>query len=63
MICKMCDGKEWMVLQQHPLDRKLDLVAPCLGCSASKNLNEIQARRNIKLVRDAQYQWTEQTVN
>jgi len=57
--CGMCGGKEWMTLEGNPLDKMQTLVAPCLGCSSTKNLNEIQDRRGIKLVRNDQLDWVE----
>lgn len=60
--CRMCNGKEWMILEMNPMDRAHDHVAPCLMCSPTKNLNEIQDRRNIKLQRDDYGRWFEETV-
>lgn len=41
--CKMCEGKKWITLQP------MNLVAPCVGCSADKKLSEIEADQNGKL--------------
>lgn len=62
--CSMCGDREWIVLQQHPLERELeDLVAPCLGCSGTKNVREIEKRRCIKLERNSKNEWVEVPVN
>lgn len=62
MSCEICSGREWMVLQQNPLDPSQDLVAPCLGCSGHKNLNKIENERGIKLVRGPDQRWQEQSI-
>lgn len=57
--CNMCAGKEWMILEFHPLMREHDKVAPCLMCSSHKNLNEIKERRQVTIQRGENKCWQE----
>lgn len=61
--CAICGGRKWMVLQQHPMMREHDLVAPCLMCSAKEKLSSIEADGKFKLQRDAENIWREVRTN
>lgn len=40
-----------MILVQNPMRRDMDLVAPCVGCSPSLNLHDIEKARGMRLIR------------
>lgn len=61
--CQVCHGKEWMILQQSPIDRTMDLVAPCLGCAGHKSLNQVMKDRGIAIDRAPDGTFYEATVN
>lgn len=57
--CYICGDRQWMVLQQNPIDPSHDLVAPCLGCSPTKSLKQITLERGIELIRGPDQRWKE----
>lgn len=52
--CMGCGGTGWMTLQPQ------NLVAPCLMCSATRSLRDIEAERGMKLEKHPETrQWRE----
>lgn len=54
--CDLCSGQKWMTLMPG------NLVAPCVMCSPTRNLSEIEQEKGMRLERDNHGVWYESSL-